>query len=267
MRAVLAVVALLALVALFADLSPRKMFAPVPAARMPAAASVPYAYSSPYAQPAAFSAKHRVPMFLPAGEARIATLALMPGNGEIPEVKQPKQQQPKVTIYWGKILSTALLFAAIGYVGSTYDSQSTDTSILSTVGKWLSDPPFKEVPEEHVDVLGIPMGRQTRTEVNYGSLFLLGSIVPGRIFMSKTMAKAQELFQEVFFGKKDLKSFVGWRISLEKNAGKKEPMPKQPSPEEPLEQLEGGTADDAEVGAEAIWGSVSPENRQERHFD
>jgi hypothetical protein len=263
MRAVLAALALVALVALLSNLSPRKMFAPVPA-KVPTAASVTYAYLSPYAQPAAFSAKHRVPMFPlpPTGDARVATLALMPGNGEIPEVKPPKQQQGKITIYWGRILSTALLFAAIGYVGSTYDSQSTDTSILSTVGKWLSDPPFKEVPDEHLDVLGIPVGRQTRTEANYGSLFLLGSVVPARVLMSKVQEKAQEIYEQIFFGKKDLKSFLGWRISLEKDVGKKQ----QPT-QEPLEQLEGGTADDSEVGAEAIWGNVRPENRQERHFD
>jgi hypothetical protein len=191
-RACLALLVLVGASLLAAGTAPRRAFTAVPA--------VQYAHLSPYTHPTAYAR----PMVLapPTGEVRIAALALMPapGNDEEPLAPAPLAGSPAqqretrrtIRINWPRVLSTALILAGIGYISSTYDSQSTDTSVLNTIAKWLSDPPMKEVPAAHYDDFGIPVGKQTRMEVNGGSVFLLAGPPLARVLAMKAREKQQQ---------------------------------------------------------------------------
>jgi hypothetical protein len=180
-RACLALLALVGASLLAAGSAPRRAFTAVPA--------VPYAHLSPYAHPTAYAR----PMVLapPTGEVRIAALALMPAPGSDEPAAQ-REARRTIRINWPRVLSTALILAGIGYISSTYDSQSTDTSVLNTIAKWLSDPPMKEVPAAHYDDFGIPVGKQTRMEVNGGSVFLLAGPPLARVLAMKAREKQQQ---------------------------------------------------------------------------
>jgi hypothetical protein len=130
-------------------------------------------------------------------QTRIAALALMPQDEEpAPRgrgwsinwsrvASDVRQYSPQLA---SRVLSTAILFAVIGYLSSS-DIQSADIPVISTVSKWLSEPLVHEVSAPHYDAFGDLEGRQTRPELEGGSVFLLASTFPIRALVMKAQEK------------------------------------------------------------------------------